>query len=168
MKRARLRALLVLTAAPSTVPGLLAAAYVGAVAAAGVVPATHHGTWVAANAACSSPLRLIVSADRLTLANGADRESLAGIEMAGPGYFPPGYSGSMAVLITEFDGQQPATMTFNLREKKGVAQIEYAPHMPGKVTPQLKTYNARIDQLGLAKRFPIDKVALKRCAATTG
>jgi hypothetical protein len=41
----------------------------------------------------------------------------------------------MAVLITEFDGQQPATMTFNLREKKGVAQIEFSPVMPGKATP---------------------------------
>jgi len=40
--------------------------------------------------------------------------------------------------------------------------------MPGKATPQLTAYNKRITQLGLAKRFPIDKVALKRCAATSG
>jgi len=88
--------------------------------------------------------------------------------MAGPGYFPRGYAGIMAVLITEFDGQQPATMTFNANEKKGAALIEFAPLMPGKATPQLTAYNKRITQLGLAKRFPIDKVALKRCAATSG
>jgi hypothetical protein len=86
--------------------------------------------------------------------------------MAGPGYFPPSYSGIMAVLIAEFDGQQPATMTFNVGEKKGVAQIEFAPVMPGKPTPQLTAYNKRIGQLGLAKRFPIEKLPLKRCAAS--
>ena len=59
-------------------------------------------------------------------------------------------------------------MTFNVREKKGVAQIEFSPVMPGTATPQLTAYNKRIHQLGLAKRFPIDKVALKRCVATTG
>jgi hypothetical protein len=146
----------------------LAANSIGAAAVAGVVPATFHGNWVPAKAACDSPLRLTVGGDRLMLANGGDRESLRGIDMAGPGYFPPSYSGIMAVLITEFDGQQPATMTFNLREKKGVAQIEFSPVMPGKATPQLTAYNKRITQLGLAKRFPIDKVALKRCAATSG
>lgn len=116
-------------------PLLLSLAIASTADAAGVPPA-FHGTWVAANAACTSPLRLTVAGDRLTLANGADRESLAGIEMAGPGYFPPGYAGTMAVLITEFDGQQPATMTFNVNEKKGVARIEFAPTMPGKATPQ--------------------------------
>ena len=135
---------------------------------AGGVPGMFHGTWVQASAACTSPLRLSVAGDRLTLENGGDRESLGGIEMAGSGYFPPNYSGIMAVLITEFDGQQPATMTFNVNERKGVARIEFAPLMPGKATPQLTVYNKRIGALGLAKRFPIEKVALKRCAATSG
>jgi hypothetical protein len=148
-------------------PLLLSLTFASAASAAGV-PATFQGTWVPARSACDSPLRLTVGADRITLANGGDRESLGGIEMAGPGYFPPGYAGIMAVLITEFDGQQPATMTFNANEKKGAVLIEFAPLMPGKPTPQLTTYNARIGKLGLAKRFPIDKVALKRCAATAG
>jgi len=147
---------------------LLLSLAIASTAAAGGVPATFHGTWVAAKSACDSPLRLTVAADRVTLANSGDRESLGGIEMAGPGYFPPGYAGIMAVLITEFDGQQPATMTFNANEKKGAALIEFAPLMPGKATPQLTAYNARIGKLGLAKRFPIDKVALKRCTATAG
>jgi hypothetical protein len=49
-------------------------------------------------------------------------------------------------------------------ERKGVAQIEFAPVMPGKPTPTLNAYNARISKLGLAKRFPLDKVPLKKCA----
>jgi hypothetical protein len=142
--------------------GIVAAASCSA-ALAGGVPATFHGTWVPAKGACDSPLRLLVGAERLTLENRGERESLGGIEMAGPGYFAPGYSGIMAVLITEFEGQQPATMTFNVNEKKGVARIEFAPPLPGKATPQLSAYNARIDKLALAKRFPIDKAALKRC-----
>jgi hypothetical protein len=142
--------------------GMVAAVSCGAAAAA-AVPATFQGAWVPAKAACDSPLRLLVGADRLTLENRGERESLGGLEMAGSGYFPPGYSGIMAVLITEFEGQQPATMTFNVNEKKGVARIEFAPPMPGKTTPQLTAYNARIATLALARRFPIDKAALKRC-----
>ena len=70
----------------------------------------------------------------------------------------------MAVLITEFDAHQPATLTYNLGEKKGVAQIEFSPLMPGKSTPMLNAYNARVSRLALAKRFPLDKVPLKKCA----
>lgn len=106
-----------------------------------------------------------IAGDRLTLANGSDSESIGGIEMAGPGYFPPNYTGVMAVLLTEFEGHQPVTATFNLNEKKGVAQVEFTPVMPGKSTPQLAKYNAHITKLNLAKRFPLDKVPLKRCVA---
>lgn len=128
------------------------------------VPASVQGTWVSGKSGCDAPLRVVIAADRLTLHNGADSESLGGIEMAGPSYFPPGYAGIMAVLITEFDGQQPATATFNVGERKGTAQIEFAPLMPGKATPALTQYNNRIGKLNLAKRFPLDKVMLKRCA----
>ena len=83
--------------------------------------------------------------------------------MAGPGYFPPGYAGIMAVLLTEFSGDQPATATFNVGEKRGTAQLDFAPVMPGKGTAQLAKYNAHISRLDLARRFPIDKVLLKRC-----
>jgi len=120
---------------------------------------------VSAKAACESPVRARISADKLTLDSGNDSESLGGIEMAGPGYFPPDYKGIMAVLLTEFDGEQPAMVTFNVGEKKGTAQIEFAPVMPGKATPLLAKYNARISKLNLAARFPLGKVTLKRCAA---
>ena len=71
------------------------------------------------------------------------------------------------MLITEFDGQQPVTMTFNVGEKKGVAQADFSPVMPGG-NAQAAAYNARINQLNLAKRFPLNKVTLKKCAGQQG
>jgi hypothetical protein len=127
------------------------------------VPAQHRGSWVPAQATCESPVRVVVGADRLTLQNGSDKEALGGIEMAGPGYFAPGYRGIMAVLLTEFSGEQPAMVTFNPREKKGAAQVDFAPPIPGNGTAQSSAYNARISKLNLGKRFPIDKVLLKKC-----
>ncbi len=131
--------------------------------AANAVPAQFQGGWVPANGGCESPVRVQVTATGVTLVNGSDKQPLGGIEMAGPGYFAPGYRGIQAVLITEFDGQQPATMTFNTMEKKGVAQIDFSPVVPGNATAQSKAYNARISTLNLVKRFPLNKVALKKC-----
>ena len=147
---------------------LSVAASASGAAAVSAVPAEFQGTWVPSKAACESPVRVLVAADRLTLANGKDSEALGGIEMAGPGYFAPDYRGIMAVLITEFSGHQPVIATFNLGEKKGAAQVEFAPVMPGTGTAQLKAYNARISKLNLAKRFPLNKVLLKRCAGGSG
>jgi len=138
---------------------------VSGAAAPAVVPADLQGAWVPAKAACDSSLRVVVSGDRLTLRNGADTESFGGIEMAGPGYFAPNYNGIMAVLLTEFEGDQPVTATFNVREKRGTAQVEFAPVQPGKANAQLARYNAHISKLALAKRFALHQVPLKRCAA---
>jgi hypothetical protein len=129
------------------------------------VPIQHQGRWVPSKAMCDSPLAVLVTADRLTFINGKDTEALGGIEMAGSGYFAPDYRGIMAVLITEFDGQQPAMVTFNLREKKGVGQVDFAPILPGTPNAQLTPYNARVTKLNLAKRFALDKVPLKKCPA---
>ena len=133
-------------------------------AGASVVPAQYHGTWIPEKASCGSHLRVVVTGDKITLANGADTQAIGGIEMAGPGWFPPGYSGIQAVAITEFDGHQPVMATFNAGEKKGAALIEYSPVQPGKGNPQLNAYNAHIAKLNLAKRFPLDKMPLKKCA----
>lgn len=128
------------------------------------VPAQLHGKWVPVKASCESGLGVVVSADRLSLFNGRDKEAIGGIEMAGPGYHPPGYRGIEIVAITEFSGHQPITATFNASEKKGVGRLDYSPIMPGKPTPQLNAYNARISKLNLAKRFPLNTVPLKKCA----
>ena len=132
-------------------------------AAGNLVPAGFQGKWVPAKAACTSPVAILIAADRLTLVNGSDRQALGGVEMAGPGYFQPGYNGIMAVLIAEVGGQQPLTAIFNLGEKKGVAQVEFAPIMPGASNALSRAYNARISKLNLAKRFPLHSASLKKC-----
>ena len=149
--------------ASSLVVATICALGASSAAAASAVPAQYQGKWVPSKATCESAAGLVVGTDKLTLMNGADAQALSGIEMAGPGYFPPDYRGIMAVLITEFDAHQPATVTFNVGEKKGVAQVEFAPVMPGKPTPMLNAYNARISKLSLGKRFPLDKVPLRKC-----
>jgi hypothetical protein len=132
----------------------------------GPVPAEWQGTWVSVKAACDSPVRVVVTADRLTLVNGDDRQALGGIEMAGPGYWGPDYQGIEAVLITEFDGQQPVTAVFNVGEKKGVAQVSFAPVQGGASgNALLSAYNKRITELNLARRFPLHEVPLKKCGA---
>lgn len=130
--------------------------------AANPVPVPLQGTWVPSAAACESPLRMQVAANGVTLVNGSDKQAIGGAEMAGPGFHPPGYRGIEAVLITEFDGHQPVTVTFNAGEKKGVAIAEFAPIQPGNA-PALKAYNAHIGKLALAKRFPLNKGTLKKC-----
>ena len=133
------------------------------IAAQKTVPAEHRGKWVPAKGACETMVAMVVAADRVTFTNGKDTETLGDIEMAGPGWFPPDYRGIMAVLQTEFNGQQPAILTFNLGEKKGVGQVEFSPVTLRPNAP-VDAYNARILKLNLAKRFPLDKMPLKKCA----
>ena len=133
--------------------------------ALGQVPASLQGTWVPVKAACTSASSVVLTIDQLTLTNGTDKQGIGGIEMAGPGYFAPDYEGIMQVLITEFDGQQPVTMTFNVHEKKGVAQVDFSPSITGG-NAMAAAYNKRINELDLAKRFPLDKVPLRKCAGS--
>jgi len=142
---------------------LVGAVGVSDAAAQRAVPAEFQGRWVPSKASCDSPVAVVIAADRLTLINGKDTQAWSEIEMAGPGFFAPDYRGIMAVLLTEVSGHQPVTASFNVGEKKGVAQVEFAPVMPGKA-PAQKAYNAHISKLNLAKRFPLDKVPLKKCA----
>ncbi len=135
-------------------------------AQSGPVPVEWQGTWVPIKAACESPVRVVITADRLTLMNGNDKQAIGGIEMAGPAYWGPDYRGIEAVLITEFDGQQPVTAVFNAGEKKGIAQVSFAPVQPGAGgNALLSAYNKRITELNLAKRFPLHEVSLKKCDA---
>lgn len=141
---------------------------IGSSAGPNDVPPPYQGTWVPSKATCESPVRVLITADRLTLQNGQDTEAIGGIEMAGPGYFAHDYRGIMAVLLTEFSGDQPAMVTFNLGEKRGVAQVDFAQVVSGKANAQMAKYNAHISKLGLAKRFPLDKAQLKKCPAGSG
>jgi hypothetical protein len=130
------------------------------------VPAEFQGEWVAANAACTAPARVRIEAARVTLISGADMEAFGGIEMAGPSYFGPNYNGIQAVLITEFEGAQPVTATFNLDEKKGVAQLELGVPTPAHPANKVAAAsNARLAKLSLRTRFPLQGVLLKHCPA---
>ncbi|MEO7387050.1 MAG: hypothetical protein ABIX37_08960 [Gammaproteobacteria bacterium] len=146
------------------IPLLAIAAFAGTATAAEPVPTEYVGKWVPATGGCTAPVHMLVAADKLTVVNGKDTQALGGIEMAGPGYFAPDYTGILAVLITEFDGDQPAVATFNVGEKKGVAQLDFGAVQPGQGNATMAAYNARVSKLNLAKRFPLDKVLLKKCA----
>ncbi len=100
-------------------PWALALLTGAASSAAAQVPAEYTGDWVPVAATCASPARVRVEAARITLVNGADSQSFAGVEMAGPAFFGPEYRGVMAQAITEFDGDQPVQVTFNVGEKEG-------------------------------------------------
>jgi hypothetical protein len=127
------------------------------------VPDEYLGDWVTAAAACSVPLRFRVEATTLTLV-GADSESFGGVQMAGPAFWGPDYKGIMAVAFAEFDGAQPVIATFNLNEKKGSPGVEFTPVTPG-ANAAYAPINARLLKLNLAKRFPFEKVPLKKCPA---
>jgi hypothetical protein len=151
--------------------GLLAMGLLAGPTAAqsGSVPAEWQGTWVPVKAACESPVRVVITADRMTFINGNDKQAIGGIEQAGPGYWGPDYQGIQVVLIAEFDGQQPVTAIFNAEEKKGIAQVSFSPVMPGAAgNVPMTAYNKRITELNLAKRFPLHEVPLKKCAAGSG
>lgn len=134
--------------------------------AAAQVPPALHGDWVRAAAGCGDPARVRVEAARITLVNGADTQTFGDVEMAGPGYFPPGYRGIEAVAIVEFSGDQPVTATFNAGEKRGVARVAFTPptaDAPGNAV--LNALNARLRALDLGRRFPLHETALRRCPA---
>jgi hypothetical protein len=151
--------------APAPPPAATAAVTPAPAVAGARVPAELQGTWARDATACASGPRLHVGGDRVRLESASDVQVLAGLEVAGPGYFPPDYRGISAVLFTEFEGDQPATITFNPGERRGLAQVEFAPVMPGRATPQLARYNARVSQLDLARRFPMNRQTLRRCTA---
>jgi hypothetical protein len=143
---------------------MCAAVAVSPLTAQRTVPADYQGRWVPSKAACDSAVAVVVAADRVTLINGKETQVLGDVEMAGPGYWGPDYRGIMALAITEFSGHQPATVSFNYGEKKGVGQVEFAPVMPVRPNTPASAYNVHIQKLNLAKRFPLDKVPLQKCA----
>ena len=125
----------------------------------------YRGTWVPTKSTCVSPVRFVVAASEVTLINGKDTASFGDVHQAGPSYFGPEYSGILAVVIAEFNGDQPLTATFNVDEKKGVGQVEFAAVTPAPASNvALTKLNARYTKLNLAKRFPLNKVLLKRCS----
>ena len=138
--------------------------------AAAQVPTDFQGDWVQAQAACTATLRFRVEPARMILINGADTETLGGIELAN-GFFGPDYMGIQVVAISEFEGDQGVTATFNFSEKRGTAQLELA--QPTSTPPNPRNtvaiaLNARLAKRNLVKRFPLHRVELKKCPSARG
>ena len=133
-------------------------------AALAQIPAEYRGDWVAASAACTAPARVRIDEASVTLINAADKERLGAVEMAGPGFFPPDYTGIQRVAIAELGGDQPVSVTFNYQEKRGVALAEMAIPGPDRAgSTASNALNARLRKLNLAKRFlPLQQVPLKK------
>jgi hypothetical protein len=52
----------------------------------GSVDAKFRGTWVPASAACTSPLQLVIEANKVTFVHGAQRRSIASWNSASPAW----------------------------------------------------------------------------------
>lgn len=92
-----------------------------------------------------------VKAETVSLINDADTASFEGLQLAGPGYWGPDYSGMQAVVFTEFDGDQPVVTTFNYDEEEGAAMVDYTV-LEGQVNPAYLPVQQRLKELDL----PID------------
>ena len=120
-------------------------AHAGAASAQDPVPDDQAGTWVPAKGGCDSPLRLILLGSQATLVNGEDRVSHGNLGVT-HSYFGQSYQGISYVLMPDYDNSQPYIVYFNANEKKGQTTLD-------------------ITDASLKKRFPLEKMVLKRCPA---
>lgn len=147
-------------------PSVVAVALATTLAAAASAPMPDEaiGDWVPATASCDATTRLRVEAQRMTLINGADRQSWGDLETALT-FFGPEYQGISTVVMPDFaSGDPPFTVYFNADEKPGVTKVEIYVPMQGNTNPQVAAIQAKHEKL--AKRFPgLNMTALKKCAA---
>ena len=129
------------------------------------VPAEYRGDWVPTTANCASPLRLRMTAAEAVLINGQDQAAYGHIGWPS-GYFGEAYSGITVVGIPELDGgNAPFTIFFNAGEKKDVAKlgILQGQEVAGSGKAQYNQIVRAAQQLN--RRFPLDDVPLRKCAA---
>jgi hypothetical protein len=126
---------------------LLAAVLSPLVAAAqtDAVPADQLGVWVPAKSDCKSPLKLELAPKQMTLTSGKDRVSHGNVQLS-YSYFGNSYQGIQFAAMPDWDKTQPYVVILNADEKKGRAKIYFS-------------------DAALKKRFPLEKVPLKRCAS---
>jgi hypothetical protein len=110
------------------------------------IPPDQLGVWVPAKSDCKSPLRLELAPETMTLINGKDRVSHGNLGLS-HSYFGNSYQGIQFAAMPDWDKTQPYTVILNAGEKKGRAEIYF-------------------DNAALKKRFPLEKVGLKRCASS--
>src|SRR5678816_697681 len=113
-----------------------------ALAQTDAIPPDQLGVWVPAKSDCKSPLRLELAPKTMTLINGKDRISHGNVGLS-HSYFGNSYQGIQFAAMPDWDKTQPYTVILNAGEKKGRAEIYF-------------------DNAALKKRFPLEKVGLKR------
>jgi len=123
-------------------------AHAGVAGAQDPVPDDQVGEWVPAKGGCDSPLRLILVGNQAALVNGKDRVSHGNLGVT-HSYFGQSYQGISYVLMPDYDKSQPYIVYFNANEKKGQTTVD-------------------ISDASLKKRFPLEKMVLKRCPAASG
>jgi hypothetical protein len=109
------------------------------------VAARFRGTWVAAQATCETPLKLVIDANVITFVNGAQRAEYRKLEQCfscmGQGVQ------DVTLLSTDQMGDSPWTVTLDGRKKA----------RPG-VTVDFS------NDKKLGARFPLGAAALKKCS----
>ena len=107
------------------------------------VAVAFRGEWVSAKAACDSPLRLVIDANRVAFVNGAQRAEYRKLEQC---FSCMGHDvKNMTLLSTDAMGDSPWTITLDGSKKK----------------PALSVAVGKPENLGA--RFPLGDKALKKC-----
>ena len=108
------------------------------------VAVAFRGEWVPAQAACDSPLRLVIDANRVAFVNGAQRAEYRKLEQC---FSCMGRDvQNMTLLSTDAMGDSPWTITLDGSKKK----------------PALSVALGKPENLGA--RFPLGDKALKKCS----
>jgi hypothetical protein len=124
--------------AVTTLAGVTAHAMTG-----GSVDAKFRGTWVPASAACTSPLKLMIEANKVTFMNGAQQAEYSQLEQC---FTCMGRDvTNVTMLSTEAMGDSPFMIYLDASKKK----------------PRVRTDFSNDKKLGA--RFPFGAAALKQC-----
>jgi hypothetical protein len=103
----------------------------------------HHGTWVPASAACTSPLKLVIDANMVTFVNGAQRAEYRQLEQC---FTCMGRDvTNVTMLSTDAMGDSPFMIYLDASKKKATVRTDFS------------------NDKKLGARFPFGTAALKHC-----
>lgn len=109
----------------------------------GSVDAQFRGTWVPASAACTSPLKLVIEANKVTFVNGAQRAEYSRLEQC---FTCMGRDvENVTLLSTDAMGDSPFMIYLDASKKKATVRTDFS------------------NDKKLGGRFPFGTAALKPC-----
>lgn len=122
-------------------------AFSGAAFASDEGPSEFLGDWVPESMTCQSQLRFRIEAKRVVLINATQSKSFGNLDFCRSCAGGARYEGNIIFLIPEFGGKgaSPFFAYLNADEKMGVVKLD-------------------IQNAQLKRQFPLDNVALKKCA----